>query len=106
MFIAYQVSLEGIRCLRPVVELIASRDPNLADQIRRAATAVPLQLQEARRRRSRDRTCRYRAAGAEAGEVLAGLDAADAWAYAEPAVLAAPRAIYDRLCGLIYPLYA
>ena len=48
MFIAYEVSLEVIRLLRPVLPLIQRHDPDLADQLRRASNAVPLHIAEGR----------------------------------------------------------
>jgi four helix bundle protein len=104
MFIAYEVALDAIRSLRTVVAAIAARDPALADQLRRAASGVPLQLAEGRRRKGADRTNRYRYASGSAAEAIAALDTALAWQLADEAALAEARAKLDRVVGLLWPL--
>ena len=104
MFIAYEVSLDAIRSLRTIVPLIAARDVDLADQLRRAASAVPLNLAEGRRRRGRDRTRVWRIAAGEAQEALAALEVAAAWSIVDDAVLAESRGHLDRVLRLLWPL--
>src|SRR5262245_56848732 len=104
MFIAYEASLESIRLLRPDVALIAARDPALADQLRRAATSVPLNLAEGRRRRGADRTRFYRIAAGSSAECVAALDTAIAWLLADVAQLAEARFSCDRVVGLLWKM--
>src|SRR5690348_14439362 len=40
----YDVTIEVVKTLRPVVERVARRDTALADQLRRAAASVPLNV--------------------------------------------------------------
>ena len=75
-FDAYEVSVELISALRGVVAVIARHDPDLARQLRRAATSVPLNLAEGNQRAGRDRLHLFRVADGSAREVLASLDAA------------------------------
>ena len=49
MFIAYEVSLEVVTSLRAVVPLIERNDRDLADQLKRAASSVVLNLAEGNR---------------------------------------------------------
>jgi four helix bundle protein len=102
--LAYQVSLDAIRCLGRVVSQIAARDVALADQLRRAASSVPLNLAEGRRRRGADRTRFYRIAAGSAAEAVAALDVAIAWGHADAAALAEARAALDRVLALTWPL--
>ena len=50
MFIAYQVAVELLTDLRPIVVEIQKHDSNLADQLKRAATSVVANLAEGQRR--------------------------------------------------------
>ena len=81
MFIAYDVSLQLIRSLRPLVPVLKKHDRDLADQLRRAATSVALNLGEGRRRAGGDQRRHYEIAHGSAGEVLTALDVARAWGY-------------------------
>src|SRR5688572_20279238 len=101
-FIAYDVSLEAIRQLRAPLAAIAARDASLAEQLRKAAASVPLNLREGRSRRGRDRTHLFRVAAGSAGEALAALDVAAAFGYLDDAPAA--RAALDRVLALLWPL--
>jgi four helix bundle protein len=96
------VSVELIRLLRPVLPQIKQRDADLAKQIRRAASSIPLNLGEGRKRVGEDRTHFFRIAGGSAGEVEAGIDTAESWGYIE----ASPelRRVLSRLLGLLWGL--
>lgn len=50
MLIAYEVAVELLTDLRPLVVEIQKHDSNLADQLRRAATSVVANLAEGQRR--------------------------------------------------------
>ena len=104
MFIAYEVSLDLIRQLRPIVTLIAARDPSLADQLQRAASSASLNLAEGRHRRGADRTRFFRIGAGSAAEARAALDVALAWQLADDAPLVQARATADRVLGLLWPL--
>jgi four helix bundle protein len=103
-FIAYEVILDAVRCLPPLVAAIKPHDAHLADQLRRAGQNALLNLAEGRRRTGRDRTNRYRYSAGEAGEAVAALDLALAWQYADADALAACRARFDRALALLWPL--
>ena len=102
MFIAYEVSLDLIRTLRPIVPAIKKHDRDLADQLRRAATSVSLNLGEGRRREAGNQRHMYEIAHGSAGEVLTALEVADAWGYVIDH--AAARALLDRLLALLWRL--
>ena len=104
MLVAQSITNDLIRSLRPVVAQLRIHSPNLADQIGRAATSVALNLAESLRRTGRDQKRVYRIAAAEAQEVKAALETAAAWGYLDDAVLAAPRALADRVGALTYGL--
>lgn len=81
MLIAYQVAVELIRELRPIVAALKNQDSNLADQLQRAATSAVLNLAEGQRRQKGNKHRAYETAHGEAREVLGCLDCAQAWGW-------------------------
>ena len=79
--IAYQVALDLVAELRPIVDTIKAHDSNLADQMKRAATSVLLNLAEGQRRVAGNKRRAFEIAHGEAREVLGCLDCAAAWGY-------------------------
>jgi len=102
MLIAYQVALEVIRRLRPVVEQIKMHDAHLADQLRRAATNTVANLAEGQRRQAGNKRRAYETAHGEAREMLGCLDCALAWGWATDD--GAAREELDRLLALCWGL--
>ncbi|HSD87328.1 MAG TPA: four helix bundle protein [Kofleriaceae bacterium] len=101
-FVAYQVAIELVAELRPIVECVQKHDSNLADQMKRAATSVVLNLSEGSRRIRGNQHRAYEIAHGEAREVLGCLDCAAAWGYVVDASVA--RAKLDRLLRLCWGL--
>ena len=102
MLIAYQVSLELITELRTIVVAIKRHDPNLADQLQRAATSTVANLAEGQRRQKGNKHRAFEIAHGEAREVLGCLDCARAWGWI--ADDDAARTKLDRLLGLCWGL--
>jgi four helix bundle protein len=102
MFIAYEVSLEAIKSLRVVVPHIERHDRDLADQIRRAASSVTLNLAEGQRLTKGNKPKHYAIAHGSANEVRAGIMTALAWGWIEDATEAL--AVLDRLLALLWRL--
>ena len=102
MLVAYEVSLEVVRKLRPIVERIRLRDSHLADQLRRAATNTVANLSEGQRRVAGNKRRAYENAHGEAREMLGCLDCALAWGYAIDD--SAARETLDRLLALCWGL--
>ena len=102
MFVSYEVSKELIAALRPVVPVIEKHDRDLADQIRRAATSVLLNLAEGAKFENGNRRRHYEIAQGSANEVRAALDAAEAWGWIQ--VRGPERELMDRLLALLWKL--
>jgi len=86
----YDDMLDAVRTMRGMLVAIERRDPDLARQLRRAASSVVLNLAEGSGSFGRVRTQRYRTALGSARETLACLQAAEAFGYVQampPAVL-------------------
>ena len=102
MLVAYTVSLDLIRALRPVVEQLRGYSREAAEQLTDAASSITHNIAEGSRRRGGDVRRFYAIAHGSAAEVRAALDVADAWGWKVDT--AASRAILDRLIGLLYGL--
>jgi len=75
-FHAYDVAVEIVGAVAPLIGPIARRDPSLAKQVREAMSSVPLNVAEGRRRTGRDRLYHYNVAAGSADEVRCALDIA------------------------------
>ena len=104
-FVVYNVALELVRTLRPIVAELRTHSSNIADQIERAGTSLVLNLGEGNRRAGKDRQRFFVMAQGSASEILAALDVADAWGWIVDAQ--AVRTLLDRerslLWGLVHP---
>jgi four helix bundle protein len=99
----YPVAIEMVRSLKPVLDRLSTRNPNLADQLRRAATSVPLNLHEGAYSQGRNTRARFHTALGSAAEVRACLDVAEALGYVE-AVDAGLRDRLDRIIATLHRL--
>ena len=97
----YSVAIEMVRTLRPLLERIARRDSKLADQLRRAAASVPLNLHEGAYSQGGNERARFHNALGSAAEVRACLDVAEALGYIDTVE---PR-LRDRLDQVVATLY-
>jgi four helix bundle protein len=102
MFIAYEVSLDVIRSLRTVVSCVERHDRDLADQLKRAASSVALNLSEGQRLTKGNTHKHYSIAHGSANEVKAALQTAIAWGWLEDA--SEPLRHLDRLLALLWRL--
>jgi four helix bundle protein len=77
----YDVILDVVRALRPELERVRQHDPDLARQLRRALTSVPLNVAEAASSRGANRAARHHTAAGSMREVIAGFEVAEALGY-------------------------
>jgi four helix bundle protein len=95
------VVLERMTALRPVLEKIERRDPDLARQMRRAATSVPLNISEGSLSRGKNRPARYHTAMGSMRETLACIEVGVALGYVD-GVDPAPRRQIDHVLGTLH----
>ena len=100
MLVAYDIALDLIRALRPVIAQLRGYSPEAADQIERAASGIVLNLAEGGRRHGRDPRRFFDMAHGSAGEIRGALDLADAWGWQIESKQA--RALLDRELGLLW----
>jgi four helix bundle protein len=103
-FDVYDRSLDLIRTLSPLLRSLSATDSSLADQLRRAAQSVTLNISEANRRTLRDRRNRFRIALGSAAEVAACLDVAVALEYLDAGTVAPALELVDRVRAMSYRL--
>ena len=101
-FDVYDCSLSLIRTLVPLLQRLVAQDAKLADQLRRAAQSVALNIAEANQRTGRDRRNRFRIALGSAAEVASCIDVAVALGYTGGHADA--YALVDRVRAMTYRL--
>jgi four helix bundle protein len=77
----YPLTLELVRRLAPYVKRIERHDPDLARQMRRALTSIPMNTAEGMNARGKIRVARYDTALGSDNEILAGLSIAESLGY-------------------------
>ncbi len=103
-FHAFEIALDAIRQLSEPLAAISQRDPDLAQQIRRAAASMALNLSEGRRRQGRDRLHLWRIAAGSADEVVAGLRVAEAFRHVERSTILPALESCDRVLAITWTL--
>jgi four helix bundle protein len=96
----YDDMLEVLRAVRGAMDAIEKRDPDLARQLRRAASSVVLNIAEGSGSFGRVRTMRYRTALGSARETLACLRVGEALGYVETVPVALTRQ-FDHIIGTL-----
>lgn len=76
-------ALDTIGALAPVVRVVAGKDPDLARQMRRAASSIVLNLAEGQAALDGNSRLRFRSALGSTLETRAALELAAAWGYVE-----------------------
>jgi four helix bundle protein len=103
-FRTLDASVELIRLLRQPVTLIARRDRDLADQLRRAATSVPSNISEGSQRAGKDRNHFYRIAAGSAAEVRTQLEVAEAWGYLDRSSIEPAMGLLAEILAMLWKL--
>ncbi len=101
---AYDVAIDLIRTLRPILATLAKHDRDEAKQGRKAASSVSRNLKEGNRRLGRDRIHFFSIAAGSADEVLGVLDNAEAWGYLGSEETVEARTLLDRELAMLWRL--
>ena len=101
-FDLYDVVLELIAALRPVVERLRQRDRDQALQLKRAANSIIANIGAGARRQGRDRLHHYTIAAGSAGEVRVQIEAALAWGDLESNLTSNALGLLDRVLAMLW----
>jgi four helix bundle protein len=104
--IAQDLALEAAHLLRPLLEAMQSHDRALAEQLRRAASSVALNLAEAAYNSRENRRSRLESARGSANEARCALQLASTWGYVAEAEASKVDALYDRVLALTHRLWS
>jgi four helix bundle protein len=102
--VAYEVAIDLVRDLRPLVEQIRKHDNNLAKQLVDAMNSTVQNLSEGAVHRGGNKRAKFEIAHGEANEVKGSLELALAWGYVPDGSGDAARAKLRRLLALCWGL--
>jgi four helix bundle protein len=100
----YSMALDVVRGVGLVVRQVERRDGDIARQLRRAVSSVPLNIAEAEGLRGGNQRLRFETALGSAREVRACLDVAVAFGYCDDAALEALRDRIDHVVATLFKL--
>jgi four helix bundle protein len=104
MFKLEGMTIGLIEVLRPVVTKIAREDRNLADQLRRAASSIGLNVSESAYARGGNRKALLSVAAGSANESRAALRVARAWGYVGEVEMREVEARVDQVITVLWKL--
>ena len=103
-FRVLDASYSLISALVPVVAAVGRHDRSLRDQLRRAATSIPLNLAEGFGQEGGHKKQRFLTALGSAREVVAILEVARRWQYVSAADAAEAARLLDSIAAMTYRL--
>jgi four helix bundle protein len=100
----YDTARGVVRELAPIVHTIRDQDKSLADQLKRAAQSVVLNIAEARGNDAGNAKARFSTACGSAKEVRAALNLASDWGYIETHMASHLDERLDEVCAITWCL--
>ena len=103
-FDTYDVSMELVAAMGPIIAKVKRRDVDLSNQLERAVTSIPLNLAEGAERRGKDRVQHYRIAAGSAAEVGSAISIALSWEIVTASDVQRVNQLLDRVRALVWRL--
>ena len=103
-FIVHEVALQVVTDLAPLLPRISRLDRNLAQQLRRAATSVVLNIAEGEHSDPGNRRARFHSAAGSASETRAAIRVALAWRYLSQQQVEKALLGLDRVVAMLWKL--
>jgi len=100
----YDRARKVVRELVPVLHMVREHDKALADQLKRAAQSVVLNIAEARGNDAGNARARFSTACGSAKEVRAALNVASDWGYIETGMATHLNQRLDEVCAITWCL--
>jgi len=100
----YDRARKVVRELVPVLHIVREQDKSLADQLKRAAQSVVLNIAEGRGNDAGNARARFSTACGSAKEVRAALNVASDWGYIETHMAAQLDERLDEVCAITWVL--
>jgi four helix bundle protein len=104
MFQLETLTLEVIKSLKPIVRSISAHDRNLADQLKRAATSMALNVSESSYTKGGNRKAQLHIAAGSANESRAAVRVACAWGYVDERDTAQAEAKLEHCIAVLWKL--
>jgi len=99
-----ELSFQAVEALRPLMPRISRHDRSLADQLKRAASSVALNIAEGDLSDGGNRKARFFTAAGSANESLAALRVAIGWGYLTAADAEAASSLLRRIIAMLWKL--
>jgi len=103
-FIVYELTLQMLRELKPLIEQVRRHSPSLADQMERSGQGTFLNLAESQSARGRNEAAKLQLALTECRETRAALQLAVAWDYISAAASAGVDDKLDQVAAILWSL--
>ena len=103
-FIAYDLTLQMLGKLKPLIEQVRRQDRSLADQMQRAGQSTFLNIAEGRSARGRNEVAKFQLALTECRETRAALQLSVAWGYIRGAAATEVDTELDQVAAMLWTL--
>ena len=103
-FIVYDLTLQMLMKLKPLIEQVRRHDPSLANQMQRAGQSTFLNIAEGQSARGKNEAAKLQVALTESRETRAALKLAVAWGYLSEASSVETDDDLDQVAAILWTL--
>ena len=102
--IVHEIAQEMISEIKPLIDSVAEHDGELAKQLRKSASSVPLNICEGAYNHKGNSRSRFHTAAGSAAETRSALRVAESWGYIARGSASEVDAKLDRILGMLWGL--